>query len=377
MRAPRRVVCAPNAFKGTVSAELAATAMVAGVREAGAGGVAIPVADGGDGTLDVLLAAGGSEATTTRHRVTGPLGRPVDARLGWLAGSTAIVEMAEASGLRLLPADDLAPLLATSRGAGELLAAALDAGAARVIVGVGGSASTDGGAGLLQALGARLLDAHGEEIGAGGGELARLEHVDLSGLHPGISRTVIDVASDVRNPLSGPDGAAFVFAPQKGATSADVAILDAALTRFARIAERDLRAAGLADMAGSGAAGGAGFALALIGATLLSGAALVCDLVGLDAALNGAELALTGEGSLDEQTAFGKAPAEVAARAQRAGVPCAVIAGRVVHPAAGGFVRVISLEEVAGAVEARRDAARLIQQAARQVVEELLGAGPQ
>jgi len=351
--------------------------MVAGVREAGAGGVAIPVADGGDGTLDVLLAAGGSEATTTRHRVTGPLGRPVDARLGWLAGSTAIVEMAEASGLRLLPADDLAPLLATSRGAGELLAAALDAGAARVIVGVGGSASTDGGAGLLQALGARLLDAHGEEIGAGGGELARLEHVDLSGLHPGISRTVIDVASDVRNPLSGPDGAAFVFAPQKGATSADVAILDAALTRFARIAERDLRAAGLADMAGSGAAGGAGFALALIGATLLSGAALVCDLVGLDAALNGAELALTGEGSLDEQTAFGKAPAEVAARAQRAGVPCAVIAGRVVHPAAGGFVRVISLEEVAGAVEARRDAARLIQQAARQVVEELLGAGPQ
>jgi glycerate kinase len=222
-----------------------------------------------------------------------------------------------------------------------------------------------------------LLDAHGEEIGAGGGELARLDHVDLSGLHPGISRTVIDVATDVRNPLSGPDGAACVFAPQKGATAADVATLDAALTRFAGIAERDLRAAGVADMAGSGAAGGAGFALALIGATLLSGAALVCDLVGLDAALMGADLALTGEGSLDEQTAFGKAPAEVAARAQRAGVPCAVIAGRVVHPAPGGFVRVVSLEDMADPVASRRDAPRLIQDAARFLVDELLGGGVQ
>ena len=366
------MVCAPNAFKGTVSAERAAAAMVAGVREAGADAVAIPVADGGDGTLDVLLTAGGGEATTTTHRVTGPAGLPVEARLGWLPGSTAVVEMAEAAGLRLLLGQRLDALAATSRGAGELLAAALDAGAERVIVGVGGSASTDGGAGLLQALGASLLDASGKEIGPGGGELARLERVDLSGVHPGLSRADIQVATDVRNPLTGPDGAAFVFAPQKGAAPEEVGVLDAALTRFARIAERDLSAAGLADLAGSGAAGGAGFALALIGATLLSGAELVCNLVGLDAALVGADLALTGEGQLDEQTAFGKAPAEVAARALRAGVPCAAVAGRVAHPVPGGFVRVISLEELDGAIEARRDAPRLIQQAARLLAEQLL-----
>ncbi len=353
-------------------AERAAAAMVAGVLEAGARAVALPVADGGDGTLDVLLAAAGREATTTTHRVAGPVGVPVDARLGWLADSTAVVEMAEAAGLRLLPAEHLAALTATSRGAGELLAAALDAGATRVIVGVGGSASTDGGAGMLQALGARLLDARGEEIGPGGGALATLEHIDLSGLHPGVRRTLIEVATDVRNPLSGPDGAACVFAPQKGATPADVATLDAAITRFAGIAERDLGAPGLADLAGSGAAGGAGFALALIGAKLVSGAALVCDLVGLDAALAGADLALTGEGSLDAQTAFGKAPAEVAARAQRAGVPCAAIAGRVVPPAAGAFIRVMSLEDMAGPVASHVDAPRLIQEAARQVAEELL-----
>jgi len=371
------VVCAPNAFKGTASAERAATAMVAGVLDAGAHAVAVPVADGGDGTLDVLLAAAGGEGTTTVHRVTGPVGLPVDARLGWLADSTAVVEMAEAAGLRLLAPEGLAALTATSRGAGELLAAALDAGATRVIVGVGGSASTDGGAGMLQALGARLLDARGEELGAGGAELARLERIDLSALNAGIRRAVIEVATDVRNPLSGPDGAACVFAPQKGATPAEVATLDAALTRFAVIAERDLGAAGLADLAGSGAAGGAGFALALIGAALVSGAALVCDLVGLDAALIGADLALTGEGSLDAQTAFGKAPAEVAARAQRAGVPCAAIAGRVVPPAAGGFIRVMSLEDMAGPIASRQDAPRLIQEAARLLVEELLRGGVQ
>jgi glycerate kinase len=371
------VVCAPNAFKGTLAAERAATAMVAGVLEAGARAVALPVADGGDGTLDVLLAAAGGEGTTTMHRVTGPVGLPVDARLGWLADSTAVVEMAEAAGLRLLPAEHLAALTATSRGAGELLAAALAAGATRVIVGVGGSASTDGGAGLLQALGARLLDARDKEIGAGGGELARLERIDLSALNPGVRRAVIEVATDVRNPLSGPDGAACVFAPQKGATPGDVATLDAALTRFAVIVERDLGMAGLADLAGSGAAGGAGFALALIGATLVSGAALVCDLVGLDAALIGADLALTGEGSLDEQTAFGKAPAEVAARAQRAGVPCAAIAGRIVPPAAGGFIRVMALEDMAGPVASRLDAPRLIQDAARLLVEDLFRGGVQ
>jgi glycerate kinase len=343
------VLCAPNAFKGTLTAAEAAEAMSDGVRDAGLEPIAMPVADGGDGTLDVLLRSAGDRARITTHTVTGPLGGPVQAQLGWLDDTLAVVEMAEAAGLRLLDTQRLDPLHATSRGAGELIVAALDQRARRVIVGVGGSASTDGGAGALQALGVHLLDARGGEITTGGEGLAQLHRIDMTDLHPALSVARIEVAVDVRNPLSGPDGAAFVFAPQKGASETEVALLDAALTGFARIAEQQASAAGLADRPGTGAAGGAAFGLALIGATLSPGAALVCDLIGFNAALSDAHLVLTGEGRLDAQTAFGKAPSEVAARARHAQVPCCAIAGRVIDPLAGVFARVVSLDEIADA----------------------------
>ena len=366
------MLCAPNAFKGTLTAQRAASAMAAGAREAGAVAAELPVADGGDGTLDVLLSAAAAPRVT-EHLVTSPLGAPVRARLGWIDPATAVVEMAEASGLRLLAAPLDAPA-ATSRGAGELIAAALEAGAQRVIVGVGGSATTDGGAGLLEALGARFLDALGAELPPGGGALIRLERIDLSGLDLRLDGVTIQVAADVRNPLSGPDGAAVVFGPQKGATESEVALLDAGLTRLAKVAERDLGAAGLADRPGTGAAGGAAFALALLGATLAPGAALVCDLVGLDAALAGAALVLTGEGRLDAQTAFGKAPAEVAERARLAGLPCAVIAGSVADPLGGLFTRALSLQELAPDADPRANSLDLVRRASARLTAELLPA---
>lgn len=323
--------------------------MALGVRDAGGEPVEVPVADGGDGTLDVLL---GSDlrSRVTRHRVTDPLGAVVSARLGWLADGSAVVEMAEASGLRLVGRRKPDPRRATSRGTGELILAALDGGAERIIVGVGGSASTDGGAGLLQALGARLLGEEGRELGPGGAALRNLESIDLSGLDARLRSVPLHVAVDVRNPLLGADGAAAVFAPQKGARPGDVAFLEAGLDRFAAVAEREAGAAGYAAAPGSGAAGGAAFGLMLIGAYRSPGAALVCDLVGLDTAIAGAGLVLTGEGRLDAQTSWGKAPAEVARRAAAAGVPCVAIAGSVGDlplDLAHIFAEVVSLAAVA------------------------------
>jgi glycerate kinase len=323
------------------------------------------VADGGDGTLDVLLAAAGPSARVTRHQVTGPLGRSVPARLGWTDARSAVIELADAAGLRLLSPTRLDALHATSRGVGELLAIALAAGATHVTVGVGGSACTDGGAGMLQALGAHLGDAAGEELGPGGGALGALASIDMSGIDPRLRNCRIEVATDVRNPLHGPSGAAAVFAVQKGATAEAVALLDAALAHLAEIATRDLGATGLAGLPGAGAAGGCGFGLALLGAALLAGAALVCDAVGLDRALSGATLALTGEGQLDRQTADGKAPAEVALRARRHGVPCIAVAGRVLDPLPDLFDAAIALDRLAGDADPRRHARSLLRHAAR------------
>jgi glycerate 2-kinase len=325
---PPLAVCAPNAFKGTLSAAAAAQALARGVADAGWGARRLPVADGGDGTLDVLLAAAGGSARVQTVAVTGPLGRRRRARLGWIGSDLAIVEMAEAAGLRLL-GSSRDPLRATSRGAGELIAAALDGGARRIVVGVGGSASTDGGSGILVALGARLLDAHGDTVAPGGGALGTIARIDLSSVDPRLSQASLEVAVDVRSPLFGPQGAAHVFAHQKGADDAEVALLDAGLEHLAALVESDAGMPGLAGRPGAGAAGGAGFALAALGARLVGGAALVCDQVGLDAAMSGATLVITGEGRLDSQTAAGKAPAEVAARAGRAGVPCVAVCGTV------------------------------------------------
>ncbi|MBJ7593548.1 MAG: glycerate kinase, partial [Candidatus Dormibacteraeota bacterium] len=250
-----RVVCAPNAFKGTLSAAGAARALARGVTDAGGVAASIAVADGGDGTLDVLLAAAGSAARVQRVRVTGPVGRQRLARLGWVAADVAVVEMAEAAGLRLLGAGR-DPMGASSRGAGELIVAALEAGARRVIVGVGGSASTDGGAGILTALGARLLDRAGRPVGRGGGALLSIAAVDLSAVDPRLRTTAIEVAMDVRSPLFGPDGAAHVFGAQKGADDSQTRTLDAGLRHLARLVEEAAGLAGLAERPGAGAAGG-------------------------------------------------------------------------------------------------------------------------
>jgi glycerate 2-kinase len=350
--------------------------MARGVAARGAHARLTPVADGGDGTLDVLLAAGGTAARVTLHTVAGPLGAPVRARLGW-RGPVAVVEMAEASGLRLLRGRRLDALRATSRGAGELLREALTAGAQRVIVGVGGSASTDGGAGLLQALGARLLDADGRDIPPGGEGLLRLEHLDLSAAKA-LAGKAVDVAVDVRNPLLGPNGAAVVFAPQKGASPDEATVLERGLARFLDVAQRDAgpEANALASLEGAGAAGGCGFGLALVGAHLLPGAPLVCDLVALDAALDGTALVLTGEGRLDSQTALGKAPAEVARRAKARGVPCVAVGGRVLDPLTDTFTGAISLEQIGGGADPERHVRRLLREAAALAVDRYVVSRP-
>lgn len=370
------MVCAPNAFKGALGAVEAAAAMALGVRAAGVAGVVaveVPVADGGDGTLDVLLrATPGSRVVPVQ--VHGPLGAPVEARLGWLDGATAVVEMAEAAGLRLVPPGRLDALRASTDGVGELVRAALDGGATRLIVGVGGSATTDGGAGMLAALGARLLDASDAPLPPGGGSLPSLARLDLAGLDPRLTGCRIEVAVDVRSPLLGPRGAAAVFGPQKGASPDDVARLDRGLaTLVGCVAD----AVGLdprrADEPGMGAAGGISFALAAVcGATLVPGAPLVCDLVNLDAALASATLVLTGEGRLDSSTAEGKAPAEVAARAATAGIPCIALAGSVEQPPADAYAEAIPIGAGLSPAESRARTADLLRSATADVVRRRL-----
>jgi glycerate kinase len=339
-----RIVIAPDSFKGSLSADRAAVAIAAGVARAlpDADVVLRPVADGGEGTVAAALRAGYSPRLV---RVGGPDGRPVDATIA-MDGGTAVVELAAAAGIGLAPP---APLTATTRGVGELLIAALDAGARRLVLGIGGSATTDGGAGMLHALGVRLLDADGADVPPGGAGLARLARVDADGLDPRLAGAEFVVATDVSNPLTGPGGAAAVFGPQKGASPSDVAVLDAALSHYAAVLARDLGVA-VADVPGAGGAGGTAAGALALGARLVSGAGLVCDLVGLTGAIAGAALVVTGEGSLDEQTLSGKAPAEVAARAHAAGVPCLALAGRVAlgrdRLTASGFTAAHALTEV-------------------------------
>ena len=321
------VLVAPDKFKGTLTASEVAARVTAGiaavapevpVRE-------VPVADGGDGTVDAALAAG---FTRVPVRAQGPVGKPVDAAFA-LRDGVAVVEMADVSGLRLLPRDGLAALEASSYGTGEVIAAALDHGCHTVLLGIGGSASTDGGAGLLTALGARLVDADGAELALGGAALAGLARLELDGLHPKLASTAVVVASDVDNPLLGPNGAAAVYGPQKGADPDDVALLDAALAHWADVLDAATGTA-LRDRPGAGAAGGVGYgALAALGAELKPGIDMVLELVGFADALPGARLVVTGEGSLDEQTLSGKAPAGVAAAAVAAGIPVVTVSGRL------------------------------------------------
>ncbi|MEH3024100.1 MAG: glycerate kinase [Pseudomonas oryzihabitans] len=323
-----KIVIAPDSFKESLSAAGVARALARGLRQAlpDAELIECPLGDGGEGTLDAVLAATSGEGR--RARVTGPLGEPVTARWGWLTEQrTAFVEMASASGLELVSRARRDVLAATSRGTGELLRAALDAGAERLVLAIGGSATNDGGAGLLQALGVRLLDAQGRDLGPGGAALVDLASIDLAGLHPRLAEVEVIIAADVDNPLCGPQGASQVFGPQKGASPEQVRQLDAALAHFATITAatltRDVR-----ERPGAGAAGGVGFAaLAFLQATFRPGIEVVAELVGLEAALSGADLALTGEGRLDGQTLRGKTPAGVLRLARRHEVPVVAVAG--------------------------------------------------
>jgi glycerate 2-kinase len=325
-----KIILAPDKFKGSLSAPDACRAMARGVATACPEAILdlVPMADGGEGTVEALVDATGG--TFHRCEVTGPLGLPVSARFGLLGdGTTAVLEMAAASGLVLVPNDLRDPLVATTRGTGELLRAALDLGVTSIILGIGGSATNDGGAGLAQALGVRLLDESGEELPPGGASLAHLDRIDATGLDPRLARTSIRVACDVANPLCGPTGASAVYGPQKGATLSMVAQLDAALSRFARIIRRDL-GLDVADLPGAGAAGGLGAGLvAFAGGELTPGVELVIDATKLRDRLNGANLCLTGEGALDASSAFGKTAVGVARLARDLGVPCLALAGMI------------------------------------------------
>ena len=324
-----RVVVAPAPFKGALSASAAARAIAAGVRlgAPGATTVVLPVADGGEGTMEALVAA-----THGRRRgviVSDPLGRPVEAALGELAGGVGVVELAQASGYELLTDRERDPEATSTRGTGELILAALDLGCRRILVGLGGSATTDGGLGLAAALGIRALDADGAVLSGRGSDLARVARLDLSGRDPRLDDTAIQVACDVDNPFHGPRGAARVFGPQKGAAPEAVERLDHGLATLADV----IRAATGVDVQqipGAGAAGGAAGGLAaLLGAELTAGAPLVLDALGFAGTLEGADLCITGEGRLDETSGAGKAPLAVAAACAAAGVPCVALCGEV------------------------------------------------
>jgi len=331
-----KIIIAPDSFKESLSAAEAARAIAAGVCEAcpQARIRCIPMADGGEGTVAAVLAATRGEWRYTNvHGALDDLEAPagLGADWGWLQGDgtepAAVIEMAAAAGLEQTPPESRDPLRASSYGVGELMRAALDAGARRIILGLGGSSCNDGGAGMLCALGVRLFDAAGRDLPPGGAALANLDRIDASNLDARLREVVIEVASDVDNPLTGPNGATYIFGPQKGATPAQLVALDAALAHFGelttRMLGRDLR-----DAPGAGAAGGLGYAaLAYLGARFRPGVAVVAELGGLADAMAGAVLAFTGEGRLDAQTLRGKTPAGVARIAQAAGVPLVALAG--------------------------------------------------
>lgn len=321
------VVVAPDKFKGTLEGAEVAARLAAGIRRVVPGVEVreLPVADGGEGTLAAALAAG---FVRIPAKVAGPTGLPVDAAIA-VKGDLAVVELAQASGLARLPGGRTAPLAAGSFGVGQLIGRAVQLGAKRIVLGLGGSACTDGGAGMVQALGVGLFDAQGTELPPGGAALRRLHRLDPGALADTLRGVEVVVACDVDNPLLGARGATAVYGPQKGAEGEDLVVLEAGLTRWADVV-RESTGTDFRDAPGAGAAGGVGFAaLALLGATMRPGIELLLELLGFDEAVRGARLVVTGEGCLDAQTLHGKAPAGVAAAATGAGVPVAAVAGRL------------------------------------------------
>lgn len=323
-----KILIAPNAFKGSLPAQSVARSMAAGIRRVlpSAEIIELPIADGGDGTLELIIGAAGGQYVEVG--VLDPFAKPIVARFGILPDNqTAIIEMATASGLRLVLRDQLNPMQATTYGTGQLIRAALDHGCSRIIIGVGGSATVDGGIGMAQALGVHLLDMSGQPVGYGGHGLGQIDRIDLSSLDPRIHDTEIIVASDVENPLIGPEGAAAVFGPQKGATPDMVKLLDSYLTRYGEIIRRDV-GANVLSQPSMGAAGGITAALVVfLGARIESGADVILDLMDVNRHLEGADLVFTGEGRLDSQTIYGKGPIAIAARARQQGIPVIALAG--------------------------------------------------
>ena len=328
------ILLAPQALKGSLTAAETAQALAQGVRAAAPDVqvIELPIADGGEGTVEAMVAATGG--TIIPVTVTGPLGGPVAAFFGILgeAGSaqrTAVIEMAAASGLPLVPLERRDPRITTTWGTGELLRHALDRGCRRFLIGIGGSATNDGGAGLAQALGAHLLDEQGQELPLGGAALARLARIVSETLDPRLRDTVVQVACDVDNPLCGPNGASAIYGPQKGATPEMVRELDDALRHYAAIIERDF-GVDVLDLPGAGAAGGLGAGLvAFLKAELLPGSRMVLDALHFDTHLAAADLVMTAEGHLDTQTLRGKSVGAVAAAAKARGIPVIVVAGGV------------------------------------------------
>lgn len=369
-----RVVVAPDKFKGTLTGPQAARAMAAGVRTVLPDAVVriYPLADGGEGTVEAVLASGATRLTCT---VPGPLWVPVEAHIA-LLGDTAVIEAAQACGLQLVAPSPQSALRASSAGVGTLVEHAWAAGARRLVVGLGGVATTDAGVGLASALGVRFLDADGAAVLPG--ELERLAAVRLDGLDARVHDTAFVAATDVSNPLLGPTGAAAVYGPQKGAGPREVRLLEAGLRTVADVVEAQAGAA--RDVPGAGAAGGLGWALmTLLGASVRPGADLVMDLVGLAAALDHADLVVTGEGRLDAQSRYGKGPVALAARASSRGLPTLAVAGAVedAGPQEAGFAAVWSLTDQVGADAAWHQAAASLTEVTARAVRHWVGrAGP-
>lgn len=325
-----KIIIAPDSFKGSLTAVEAANAINKGIKNAfaEAATVQLPIGDGGEGTMETLVAATNGEIR--KVQVTGPLNQQIEAAYGILGdGITCVVEMASASGLHLVQEEGMSPLKATTYGTGELIRHALDDGFTSFIVGLGGSATNDGGAGMLQALGIRILNAEGDEIGFGGGALSDVSRIDVELFDERICTSTFIIASDVQNPLIGPDGASQVFGPQKGADSEQVELLDRNLTYWADRVE-ETTGVRLHDLAGAGAAGGIGGAFqTFFPVTLKRGVDVVLDYIQLDRELTNADLVITGEGQVDSQTAFGKTPLGVAQLASKRDVPTIILAGSV------------------------------------------------
>ena len=333
-----KIVIAPDSFKGSLTALQVAEAIEVGLRRAlpDAAIEKIPMADGGEGTVQSLVDATGGQILTAQ--VLDPLGNSINAQYGVLGdGVTAVIEMAAASGLTLVPEDKRDPRVTTTYGTGELIRAALSHGCRKLIIGIGGSATNDGGAGMAQALGARLLTASGDQIEPGGGSLAVLDSVDLSELDPRIAETETVVACDVNNPLTGKQGASHVYGPQKGATPEMIEVLDANLAHFDKTVQRDLSKS-VGNVPGAGAAGGLGAGLmAFLDASLKSGIDIVTEATQLSDRFAGADLVITGEGQINFQTVFGKTPVGVAKVAKTHNIPVIAIAGSITDDSNGVY----------------------------------------